>query len=113
MKSFLFLFALSLLSLSLSKEDGCETVTSPSKDACNNALSADDKKYFERCCYTKYRRDGYDKDTEECLPLTKYKFEHINDVKTTYQFQYSGTFVIECKAHYIKFGLLSLALLFI
>ena len=111
MKSFLFLFALSLLSLS--KEDGCQSVTSPTKDACNNALSADDKKYFERCCYAKYRRDGYDKDTEVCLPLTKYKFEHINDVKTNYQFEYSGTFVIECKAHYIKFGLLSLALLFI
>ena len=111
MKSFLFLFALSLLSLS--KEDGWGSVTSPSKDACNKALSADEKKYFEKCCYIKYREDGKDKDSERSGLLTKYKFEHINDMKNTFQFEYSDTFVIECKAHYIKFGLLSLALLFI
>ena len=110
MKSFLLVFVLSLLSLS---KENCIGIAKPSKDACNNGLTDDDKKHFERCCYAKYRLDGYDTDTEECLPLTKYKFEHVKDAIDDYQFKYSGTFVIECKADYIKFGLLSLALLFI
>ncbi len=112
MKTFLFIFALSLSLISLSKES-CSRVESPSKDACNNGLSDSDKKYFEKCCYVKYKNDGSDTEHQECWPLTKYKFEHINDVKKNYQFQYSDTMVIECNSHYIKFGLLSLALLFI
>jgi hypothetical protein len=115
MKSFLFVFILSLLSISniLTKDEGCTKVTTPNKENCNSALSSDDKQYFEKCCYYKYKVDGDSKDTEGCILYTKYKFEHVKDVIKQEQFAHSGTYVLECKANYIKFGLLSLALLFI
>ncbi len=113
MKSFLFIFVLSLLSISTVLSTDCMSITEPTKEKCNNGLSDADKKYFERCCYVKYRLDGYDHDTERCLALTKYKFENMLDVKKQYAFEYSGTWVIECKANYVKFSLLSLLLLFI
>lgn len=117
MKSFLFIFILSLLSISniLSKEEGCQKISSssPNKENCNNAMNADDKKYFEKCCYVKYKDAGQDKDTEGCQLLSKYQFEHIKDEIKHSQYTHSGTYNIECKADYIKFSLLSLALLFI
>jgi hypothetical protein len=115
MKSFLFIFILSLLNISniLSNEEGCGKVTSYNKENCNNAINSDDKKNYEKCCYLKFRQTGADKDSEGCTLLTKYQFEHVKDVIRQNQYTYSGTYVIECKANYIKFSLLSLALLFI
>ena len=111
MKPFLFIFVLSLLSLSNVLSENCIQITEPTKEKCNKGLTDADKKYFERCCYVKYRADGEDEDTQKCLPLTKYKFEHMLDVKKNYAFDYSNTWVIECKANYFKFSLLSLAAL--
>jgi hypothetical protein len=113
MKSFLFIFVLSLLSLSSVLSEDCINIKGATKDICNKGLSEADKKYYERCCYVKYRADGADKDTEKCLPLTKYKFEHMLDVKKQYAFDYSNTWVIECNSNYVKFSLLSLVLLLI
>ena len=83
-------------------------MTTPTKDACNKALSADDRKYFESCCYVKFREDGHDKDSEGCLPLTKYKFEHIKDANTIIiNLNIVVLLLLNFKAHYIIFGLLS------
>ena len=113
MKSFLFIFVLSLLSLSSVLSEDCKYIKGATKDVCNKGLSENDKKYYERCCYVKYRKDGRDTDTEQCLPLTKYKFEQMLDVKKQYAFDYSNTWVIECNSNYVKFSLLSLVLLLI
>ena len=117
MKSFLFIFILFLLNLSnvISDGEGCTTIKSDeaSKDKCNKALSDTDKKYYEKCCYVAYKTDGQDTEAKGCQLFTKYKFEHVKDVIKQNQFQVSGTYVLECKANYIKYSLLSLALLFI
>ncbi len=115
MKSFLFIFILSLLSISniLSKEEGCSKVATPNKDNCNAGISAEDKNNYEKCCYLKFTYPPGAKETNKCELLTKYQFEHLKDVIKNDQYHYSGTYTIECKANYIKFGLLSLVLLFI
>ena len=58
MKSFLFIFVLSLLSLSSVLSENCKYIKGATKDVCNKGLSENDKKYYERCCYVKYRADG-------------------------------------------------------
>ena len=115
MKSFLFIFILSLISISniLSAEEGCNQVSTKSKESCNAAMNADDKKYFEKCCFEKYKNAGSDTETQNCKLLSKYQFENLKDVIRSEQYTHSGTYVIECKANYIKYSLLSLALLFI
>ena len=115
MKSFLFIFILSLLSISniLSKEEGCSNVSDKNKENCNAGLNADDKKNFEKCCYVKYKETPLSQETIKCELLTKYQFEHIKDVIKSNQYHYSDTYTIECKANYIKLSLFSLALLFI
>lgn len=116
MKSILFIFIISLLSISniQSKEEGCGKITSDfSKEKCNDALNEDDKKNYEKCCFVKYKKTPTSEEIKGCQLLTKYQFEHVKDVIKATQYQYSNTYTLECKAYYIKFSLLSLALLFI
>ena len=92
-------------------EGGCTSNIPASKEKCINGLSDSEKKSGKICCYF---RSKLEHETERCLLLNKYQFEHLADVIDFIKLEEkTGDLNIECGSTYFKLGLLSLIFLFL
>ena len=114
MKSYQVLLALLCINYIYSEAPTCMDVEKPTKEACNAALTDEDKKDgYMYCCYAKFKYSGYEKEEAECVPFTEYRYKNIDDfIKYIKLMEFkSDDLSIDCSSNFFKFSFLSLILL--
>ena len=91
----------------------CESISTPSKKACNDGLTDVDKNTYgySHCCYYKYSYNG--KTEESCEGINKPLYDNIKAYITGLEIGGLKVDSLDCGASYLKLGIFALIFLFI